>query len=181
MQMAGVNCRLWTLGASPFSRMQRGMRPTLLVLWMTPANLQLWEETISVSWDTAVLICVIQLYWFFSCSYIIAILLTVLSAQMVDPANASDIVFPSGPQDLANFTDGDMGTTATISIPTEAIGIFSGGRNGTSVNFHFSISVVLFEELFFFPVLYSCASSTYTLQKYWAIPSFQHNRAQVGH
>jgi len=85
---------------------------------------------------------------------------------MVDPANTSDIVFPSGPQDLANFTNGDMDTTAMISIPTEAIGIISGWRNGTSGTFHFSVSVVLFEELFFFPVLYSCASSTYTLQKY---------------
>lgn len=47
---------------------------------------------------------------------------------MVDPANASDIVFPSDPQDLANFADGDMDTTAMISIPAEAIGTF---KNGT--------------------------------------------------
>ena len=57
---------------------------------------------------------------------------------MVDPANASDIVFPSGPQDLANFTAGDIDTTAQISIPTDAVSIISGGRNGTSVKFGFA-------------------------------------------
>ena len=77
---------------------------------------------------------------------------------MVDPANASDIVFPSGPQDLANFTDGDMGTTATISIPTEAIGIFSGGRNGTSMNFHFSI------------YLWCCLRNCFSFPYFTAVP-----------
>lgn len=73
---------------------------------------------------------------------------TVLSAQMVDPANASDIVFPSGPQDLANFTAGDMDTTAQISIPADAVSIISGGSDGASEKLHFVLHVDLLGEQF---------------------------------
>lgn len=41
---------------------------------------------------------------------------------MVDSTNVSDIVFPRGSQDLANFTAADMNNTAQITIPAEAVG-----------------------------------------------------------
>lgn len=51
---------------------------------------------------------------------------------MVDSTNVSDIVFPSGPEDLVNFTAADMNSTAQITIPAEAVGRLAEANRTTS-------------------------------------------------
>ena len=51
---------------------------------------------------------------------------------MVESTNASDIVFPRGPQDLVNFTAADMNNTAQITIPAEAVSRLATANRTTS-------------------------------------------------
>ena len=53
-----------------------------------------------------------------------------ISAQIVNPDNTTDIIFPQKFEDLANFTAVDIHTRAQITIPVQAIKEYSMGEKG---------------------------------------------------
>ena len=55
----------------------------------------------------------------------------VVSAQVVNSSAASDIVFPTNPDELANFTAVDMNNAAQITIPAEAITQLAAHKDST--------------------------------------------------
>ena len=56
-----------------------------------------------------------------------------ISAQIVNPDNTTDIIFPKNFEDLANFTAIDIHNRAQITIPVQAIKEYSMGEKGKKI------------------------------------------------
>ena len=58
--------------------------------------------------------------------------LIVISAEVMDTANVSNVVFPASPDQLVNFSQ-ELNETVKIEIPAESLRLLSAGDEGAGI------------------------------------------------